>query len=66
MNFVDGLSHDEIGVLAANKLSSMGYIACMANVTLGAGGEQSDAIGVKSCGESFLDGLWVTIMQSHL
>lgn len=54
MKPVSDLSHDEIAVVAANKLSSMGYIATMANVTAGVGGEQPDAIGIKSCGESFL------------
>jgi hypothetical protein len=54
MTKVSDLSHDEISVVAANKLCSLGYIASMANVTIGAGGEQPDAIGVKSCGESFL------------
>jgi hypothetical protein len=54
MALVEDLTHDEIGVVAANKLSSMGYIAAMANVTAGGGGEQPDAIGFKSCGESFL------------
>jgi hypothetical protein len=54
MGKVDDLTHDEIGVVAANKLASMGYIAAMANVAAGAGGEQPDSIGIKSCGESFL------------
>ena len=51
---VESMTHDEIGVLAAKKLRNMGYIAAMANLNLGTGGEQPDAMGVKSCGETYL------------
>ncbi len=48
------LSHDEIGDLARRKLKAMGYIVSLSNITGAAISEKPDAIGFKSCGESFL------------
>ena len=53
MTPVESLTHDEISVVAARKLKSMGYIAALPNLA-GGSGEQPDAMGVKSCGETFL------------
>lgn len=54
MTIVDGLTHDDIGELAAKKLKGMGYIACFANITSAAAGEKPDALGVDSAGITFL------------
>ena len=54
MKPVKDLTHDDLGLLAINKLKAMGYIASFANVASAAAGEQPDAIGIKSCGSSFL------------
>ena len=48
------LTHDEIGVLGANKLKQMGYIATFSNITGAAISEKPDALGINSGGESFL------------
>lgn len=54
MKKVEDLTHDEIAEVGARKLKQMGYIAVFANINSAAAGERPDALGVKSCGETFL------------
>lgn len=54
MSLVERLSHDEIAEIGAHKLKSMGYIATFSNMNSAVAGERPDALGIKSCGETFL------------
>jgi len=54
MSLVSQLSHDEIAEIGAKKLKSLGYIATFSNMNSAVAGERPDALGIKSCGETFL------------
>lgn len=51
---VENLTHDEIAEIGARWLKGQGYKFAFHNMTSAAAGEQPDALGIKSWGESFL------------